>query len=78
MSQKEFIEVRQAPPVKAFYEGLLRTQTKYNIGFVQKKSKKLYSKLCKIKQRSELEGIKNGVYSIESELCAVRWLLEFS
>jgi hypothetical protein len=59
--------------VKGFSEGL---QRKLQVGLVQKTWETLYSNLCKLKQRTEREEIKNVVYSVPCGDCGVRYIGE--
>ena len=62
--------------MRGFLEGLQRKLRKFSIGFVPKKGETLYSKLCKIKHRSDPEKRKNVVYAIECETCGDHFIGE--
>ena len=62
--RKDYVEVLHAPYVKGFTEGLQRKLKKLNVGVVQKKGETLYSNLCKLKQKRDMEDRKDLVYSV--------------
>ena len=76
VNQKEFYDVLNAPYVKGFCEGLQRKLRKFNIGYVPKKGETLYTHLCKLKQRVELEDRKNMIYAVECKTCGIQYVGE--
>ena len=58
--------------MKGFSEGLQRKLRKFNAGYVTKKGEVLYTHLCKLKQKVELEDRKNVMYAVECETCVVQ------
>ena len=75
-NSKGYFEVLHAPYVKGFSEGLQRKLRRLQVGLVPKTGETLYSNLCKLKQRSEREEIKNVVYSVPCGDCGVRYIGE--
>ena len=78
VNQEEFYDVLHAPYVKGFSEGLQRKLRKFNVGYVPKKGETLYTHLCKLKQKVELEGQKNVImiYAVKFETCGVQYVDE--
>ena len=54
-----------APYIKGFSEGLGRKLRRLGIGFVPKKGETIYTNVCKLKQKKELEERKNVIYAVE-------------
>ena len=76
VNQKYFYDALYAPYVKGFSEGLQRKLRKFNVGYVSKKGETLYTHLCKLKQKVELEDRKNVIYAVECETCGVQYVGE--
>ena len=76
VNQKEFYDVLYAPYVKGFSEGLQRKLRKFNIGYVPKQGETLYTHLCKLKQRVELEDRKNVICAVECKTCGIQYVGE--
>ena len=53
-----------------------RKLRKFNIGYVPKRGETLYTHLCKLKQRVELEDRKNVVYAVECKTCGIPYVGE--
>ena len=65
----EYFEVLHAPYIKGFSEGLGRKLRRLGIGFVPKKGETIYTNVCKLKQKKELEERKNVIYAVECGTC---------
>ena len=75
-NEKDFFEVRHAPYVKGFSEGLQRKLRKLQIGLVPKKQDTIYSNLCTLKQKVEWVECKDVIYSVPGKKCGVRYIGE--
>ena len=56
--------------------GLLRKLKKLNVGVVPSKEETLYSNLCKLKQKGDMEDRKDLVYLVPCGACRVRYVGE--
>ena len=74
--KKEYFEVLHAPYIKGFSEGLGRKLRRLGIGFVPKKGETIYTNVCKLKQKKELEERKNVIYAVECETCGLHYIGE--
>ena len=61
---KQYNEVLHAPCTRGFSEGLGRKLRRLGIGYVPKRGETIYTNVCKLKQKVELENWKNVVYSV--------------
>ena len=73
---KEYVDVLHAPYVKGFSEGLQRKLNKIGIGYVPKKGETLYSNLCKLKQKVDMDYWKDVVYAVRCGTCGVCYIGE--
>jgi len=73
---KEYYDVLHAPYVRGFSEGLQRKLKKYNVGYVPKKGETLYTKLCRLKQKTEMMDQKDVIYAVECDTCGVLYVGE--
>jgi hypothetical protein len=71
---KEYFEVLHAPYIKGFSEGLGRKLRRLGIGFVPKKGETIYTNVCKLKKKKELEERKNVIYAVECETCGLHYI----
>ena len=53
-----------APYIKGFSEGIGRKLSRLGLGFVPKKGETIYTNVCKLKQKKELEERKNVTYAV--------------
>ena len=74
--KKEFCEVLHAPYIRGFSEGLGRKLRRLGIGYVPKRGETIFTNVCKLKQKIELEDWKNVVYTIECETCGLHYIGE--
>ena len=63
-----------APYVRGFSEHLGRKLRRLKVGYVPKRGETLYTNLCRLKQKVELEDYKNVVYAVECETCGVQYI----
>ena len=73
---KEYVDVLHAPYIKGFSEGLQRKLNKIGIGYVPKKGETLYSNLCKLKQKVDMDYWKDVVYAVRCGTCGVCYIGE--
>ena len=72
--KKEYFEVLHAPYIKGFSEGLGRKLRRLGIGFVPKRGETIYTNVCKLKQKKELEERKNVIYAVECGTCGLHYI----
>ena len=75
-NEKEYSDVIHAPYVRGFSEHLGRKLRRLKVGYVPKRGETLYTNLCRLKQKVELEDYKNVVYAVECETCGVQYIGE--
>ena len=75
-NEKEYNDVIHAPYVRGFSEHLGRKLRRLKVGYVPKRGETLYTNLCRLKQKVELEDYKNVVYAVECETCGVQYIGE--
>ena len=73
---KQYNEVLHAPYIRGFSEGLGRKLRRLGIGYIPKRGETIYTNVCKLKQKVELENWKNVVYSVECETCGLNYIGE--
>ena len=75
-NEKEYSDVIRAPYVRGFSEHLGRKLRRLKVGYVPKRGETLYTNMCRLKQKVELEDYKNVVYAVECETCGVQYIGE--
>jgi len=73
---KQYNEVLHAPYIRGFSEGLGKKLRKLGIGYVPKRGETIYTNVCKLKQKVELENWKDVVYSVQCETCGLCYIGE--
>ena len=74
--KENYFEVLHAPYVKGFSEGLQRRLRRLQVGFVPKSGETIYSNVCRLKQRVDVEERKNVVYAVPCGDCGIRYFGE--
>ena len=75
-NEKGYFEVLHAPYVRGFSEGLQRRLRRLQVGLVPKTGETIYSNLCKLKQKGDMQDCKDVVYSVPCGECGVRYIGE--
>ena len=75
-NEKGYFEVLHAPYVRGFSEGLQRRLRRLQVGLVPKTGETIYSNVCKLKQKGEMQECKDVVYSVPCGECGVRYVGE--
>ena len=70
--KKEYFKVLHAPYIKGFSEGFGRKLRR----FFTKKGETIYTNVCKLKQKKELEERKNVIYAVECGTCGLHYIGE--
>jgi hypothetical protein len=78
VEKSEFYDVLQAPYVQGFSEMLQKKLKKLNVGFVPKIGTTIRSLVCKPKDKTPKEKIKNVVYKIPCQTCGMLYIGETS
>ena len=74
--KENYFEVLHAPYVKGFSEGLQRRLRRLQVGFVPKSGETIYSNVCRLKQRVDVDERKNVVYAVPCGDCGIRYFGE--
>ena len=75
-NEKGYFEVLHVPYVRGFSEGLQRRLRRLQVGLVPKTGETIYSNLCKLKQKGDMQECKDVVYSVPCGECGVRYVGE--
>ena len=71
-----YFEVLHAPYVKGFSEGLQRRLRRLQVGLVPKSGETIYSNVCRLKQRVDVDERKTVVYAVPCGDCGIHYFGE--